>query len=97
MKIFRELHLKLSKHFFSHCDEYNVLGFDCEWVSRWGGRQPVAILQLSTHRGLCVLVQLSQLRHIPAELKVSLTIHESVNNIKTISCFRRQYWKIPAS
>ncbi|XP_055312174.1 exonuclease 3'-5' domain-containing protein 2-like isoform X2 [Sitodiplosis mosellana] len=62
-----------------HCEEYNVLGFDCEWVSRWGSRQPVALLQLSTHRGMCVLIQLSQLRHIPSELKSLL---EDVSIVK---------------
>ncbi|XP_055312171.1 exonuclease 3'-5' domain-containing protein 2-like [Sitodiplosis mosellana] len=54
----------------THCDEYNVLGFDCEWVSHQGiGRSPVALLQLSTHRGLCVLIRLWKLRYTPPELE----------------------------
>ncbi|XP_031632967.1 exonuclease 3'-5' domain-containing protein 2-like [Contarinia nasturtii] len=56
----------------SHCDLYNVLGFDCEWVnkSQWeGGRQKVALLQFATHRGLCVVIRLCKLRYIPSELK----------------------------
>lgn len=65
---------------FRHCNEYNVLGFDCEWVSRWGGRQPVAILQLCTHRGLCVIVQLSKLRYIPSELKVSYGLNSALKS-----------------
>lgn len=54
-----------------HCEEYSVLGFDCEWVTEPGyGRGEVALLQLASHRGLCVLVRLSKLKHIPTELAV---------------------------
>lgn len=52
-----------------HCDEYNVLGFDCEWVIVGGARRPVALLQLASHRGLCALIRLSHLGMIPSELK----------------------------
>ncbi|XP_037028779.1 uncharacterized protein LOC119069009 [Bradysia coprophila] len=49
-----------------HCNEYYVLGFDCEWSSK-GGK--VALLQLATHRGLCALIRLCRLRTIPDVLK----------------------------
>ncbi|KAG4068966.1 hypothetical protein HA402_005114 [Bradysia odoriphaga] len=49
-----------------HCNEYYVLGFDCEWSSK-GGK--AALLQLATHRGLCALIRLCKLRTIPDVLK----------------------------
>lgn len=56
---------------FRHCNEVAVLGFDCEWMVKPDiGRQKVALLQLASHRGLCVLIRLSTLKHIPDELKV---------------------------
>ncbi|XP_050068742.1 exonuclease 3'-5' domain-containing protein 2 [Anopheles maculipalpis] len=51
-----------------HCQEYNVLGFDCEWVSYQGKRRPVALLQLASHRGLCALIRLCMINRIPQEL-----------------------------
>ncbi|GFO20170.1 exonuclease 3'-5' domain-containing protein 2 [Plakobranchus ocellatus] len=51
-----------------------VLGLDCEWVQR----RPVALLQLSTPTGLCVLVRLFKLGSgIPETLK-SLLADKSV-------------------
>ncbi|XP_055538985.1 exonuclease 3'-5' domain-containing protein 2 isoform X2 [Wyeomyia smithii] len=52
----------------SHCQEYRVLGLDCEWVSEQGKRHPVALLQLASHRGLCALFRLCEIRRIPTEL-----------------------------
>lgn len=49
---------------FSHCDEYAAIGFDCEWVSA-GSRGRVALLQLASHRGFCVLIRLCKLSRIP--------------------------------
>uniref|UniRef100_A0AAG5CUQ4 Exonuclease 3'-5' domain-containing protein 2 n=1 Tax=Anopheles atroparvus TaxID=41427 RepID=A0AAG5CUQ4_ANOAO len=51
-----------------HCQEYNVLGFDCEWVSNQGKRRPVALLQLASHRGLCALIRLCMINKLPQEL-----------------------------
>lgn len=53
----------------SHCREYNVIGFDCEWVSINGSRRPIALMQLATHRGLCALVRLCYLKRVPVALK----------------------------
>lgn len=50
-----------------HCSEFPVLGLDCEW-NGWSGRPPVALLQLATHRGLCVLIRLCEMDTIPIEL-----------------------------
>lgn len=55
-----------------HCEEFNVLGFDCEWVIVGGARRPVALLQLASHRGLCALIRLSHLQMVPSELKVNI-------------------------
>ncbi|XP_055642855.1 exonuclease 3'-5' domain-containing protein 2 [Toxorhynchites rutilus septentrionalis] len=52
----------------SHCQEFRVLGFDCEWVSEQGNRHPVALLQLASHRGLCALFKLCEMKQIPPEL-----------------------------
>ncbi|XP_055602303.1 exonuclease 3'-5' domain-containing protein 2 [Uranotaenia lowii] len=52
----------------NHCQEFRVLGFDCEWVNEQGNRHPVALLQLATHRGMCALIRLCDLRRIPPEL-----------------------------
>lgn len=57
------------RNFFRHLDEYNVLGFDCEWISKYR-RYPVALLQLSSNRGLCALIRLCKLKMIPEELQV---------------------------
>ncbi|XP_055322331.1 exonuclease 3'-5' domain-containing protein 2-like [Sitodiplosis mosellana] len=54
----------------SHVTEYNVLGFDCESKSP-GGRE-TALLQLATHRGLCVLIRLCKMKTIPIELQTIL-------------------------
>ncbi|EAT35135.1 AAEL012690-PA [Aedes aegypti] len=51
-----------------HCREFRVLGFDCEWVNEQGKRHPVALLQLATHRGLCALIRLCEMKRIPPEL-----------------------------
>ncbi len=44
---------------------------DCEWVEAGGQRQPVALLQLASHTGVCVLVQLAAFTTpLPASLQV---------------------------
>ncbi|KAF2354806.1 3'-5' exonuclease domain [Trinorchestia longiramus] len=45
------------------------VGFDCEWVTGSGTRRPVALLQLATHSGLCVLVRLCRLTSPPQKLR----------------------------
>lgn len=63
---------------FRHCDEFSVLGFDCEWVTVGGARRPVALLQLTSHRGLCALIRLSHLQMIPSELKVGILLNRMI-------------------
>jgi len=53
-----------------------VLGLDCEWVSDDGRAKPVALLQIATFSGLCVLVRLPVLGTIPNSLKEILASHE---------------------
>lgn len=76
-----------SFYYFRHCDEFPVLGFDCEWLTVGGTRRPVALLQLTTHRGLCALIRLSHLRMIPSELKVSYC-SVLVQHIRSLEKFR---------
>uniref|UniRef100_A0A1B0CQN3 Exonuclease 3'-5' domain-containing protein 2 n=1 Tax=Lutzomyia longipalpis TaxID=7200 RepID=A0A1B0CQN3_LUTLO len=53
----------------NHCQKYQVLGFDCEWVTINGIRHPIALLQLASHTGLCALFRLSHIKGIPLDLK----------------------------
>ncbi|XP_043234842.1 exonuclease 3'-5' domain-containing protein 2-like isoform X1 [Amphibalanus amphitrite] len=54
----------------ARCSETPVLGLDCEWVTEPGGRRrPVALLQLATLDGLCVLVRLCRLPDLPEDLR----------------------------
>ncbi|XP_063696742.1 exonuclease 3'-5' domain-containing protein 2-like [Culicoides brevitarsis] len=51
------------------CKKYPVLGFDTEWVTLNGVRQPIALLQLATADGFCALLRLCCLKEIPVELR----------------------------
>ncbi|KPJ17820.1 Exonuclease 3'-5' domain-containing protein 2 [Papilio machaon] len=48
---------------------HKAVGFDCEWVTNQGRRQPVALVQLSSYDGYCGLFRLSHLKTIPNSLK----------------------------
>ncbi|XP_029732174.1 exonuclease 3'-5' domain-containing protein 2-like [Aedes albopictus] len=65
---------KLLHELKQHCEDYPVLGFDCEWWSTCmtdpkGHRRKVALLQLASAAGLCLLIQLTLLSDIPQELR----------------------------
>ncbi|KAJ8733713.1 hypothetical protein PYW07_014264 [Mythimna separata] len=51
------------------CQNHRALGFDCEWVTENGQRQPVALVQLSSFDGYCGLFRLSNIKVMPASLK----------------------------
>lgn len=53
----------------SHCESFKVIGFDCEWITVGGTRRPVALLQLSSHKGLCALFRLCCIKQIPKDLR----------------------------
>ncbi|EDW38009.1 GL12271 [Drosophila persimilis] len=53
----------------THCQSFKVVGFDCEWITVGGSRRPVALLQLSSHKGLCALFRLCTMRQIPKDLR----------------------------
>ncbi|XP_047489121.1 exonuclease 3'-5' domain-containing protein 2-like [Penaeus chinensis] len=62
-----------------------AIGFDCEWVQVRGKRRPVALLQLASCSGTCVLVRLLQMKtSIPQTLKtpssVKLVTLDDVNS-----------------
>ncbi|EDV91209.1 exonuclease 3'-5' domain-containing protein 2 [Drosophila grimshawi] len=52
-----------------HSRHFKVLGFDCEWITVGGSRRPVALLQLSSHQGLCALFRLCCMKQIPKDLR----------------------------
>lgn len=54
---------------YREAQQEGVVGFDCEWVQVRGRRRPVALLQLASCSGLCVLVRLS---HMKSSLPLSL-------------------------
>ncbi|XP_028158918.1 exonuclease 3'-5' domain-containing protein 2 [Ostrinia furnacalis] len=51
------------------CQSHHAIGFDCEWVTEHGKRNPVALLQLSSFDGYCGLIRLNQLKYVPDSLK----------------------------
>ncbi|XP_034485760.1 exonuclease 3'-5' domain-containing protein 2 [Drosophila innubila] len=61
-----------------HCQSFKVLGFDCEWITVGGSRRPVALLQLSSHRGLCALFRLCCMKQIPKDLRELLEDDEVI-------------------
>ncbi|XP_067012367.2 exonuclease 3'-5' domain-containing protein 2 [Anabrus simplex] len=54
------------------CEDFGVLGFDCEWVTVGGSRHRVALLQLAAKDGLCALIRICKLNHIPMDLQALL-------------------------
>lgn len=56
--------------FFRRIGLHKAVGFDCEWVTNQGRRQPVALVQLSSYDGYCGLFRLSHLKTLPSSLKV---------------------------
>lgn len=57
----------VSNLFCRDCRDFNVLGFDCEWISE---SRPVALLQLATARGNIYLIRLCKIGSIPRKLEV---------------------------
>lgn len=53
--------------FFRDCEDFNVLGFDCEWIPNDG---PVALLQLATARGNMYLIRTCKMKQMPEDLRV---------------------------
>ncbi|EFX73459.1 hypothetical protein DAPPUDRAFT_325251 [Daphnia pulex] len=64
-----EVYSVLSKH----CSEVPILGFDCEWSNVDGNTQPIALIQLASHQGVCALVRVCCLSTLPESLKNILT------------------------
>ncbi|KAG0727407.1 Exonuclease 3'-5' domain-containing protein 2 [Chionoecetes opilio] len=51
-------------HLYREAVRDGAVGLDCEWVQIKGSRRPVALLQMATSSGLCVLVRLSHLKGV---------------------------------
>lgn len=69
---------KIASDVWSHVRMFPFIGLDCEWVSMGGTPGPVSLLQIATHRGLCVLVRLCQLETVPQSLRQLLVDHDVV-------------------
>lgn len=64
---------KIEPLLLSEAKREGAVGFDCEWVHVRGSRRPVALLQLASCSGLCVLIRLSHMKSdIPDSLKAFL-------------------------
>ncbi|XP_042229715.1 exonuclease 3'-5' domain-containing protein 2-like isoform X1 [Homarus americanus] len=58
---------------YREAQQDGAVGFDCEWVQVRGRRRPVALLQLASCSGLCVLVRLSHMKpNFPHTLRTLL-------------------------
>jgi len=69
---------KIAPDVLSHVKLFPFIGLDCEWVSMGGTPAPVSLLQIATHRGLCVLVRLSQLESFPQSLRQLLVDYDVI-------------------
>lgn len=64
--------------FGRHCEEYGILGIDWTFKEK---RRPekgeiccdsVALIHLTTHRGVCAIINLCHLQVVPEQIKVIL-------------------------
>ncbi|KAG6456921.1 hypothetical protein O3G_MSEX010014 [Manduca sexta] len=60
---------RVVKELRRRCRVHRALGFDCEWVTEHGTRNPVALVQLSSIDGLCGLFRLNCMTSFPTSLK----------------------------
>lgn len=64
--------VKILKKFKEDTNEYPVVGMDCQWLvqtSPYEPRNPVALLQLATHKGKTLIIPLKKLSSLPQELR----------------------------
>ncbi|XP_062551887.1 exonuclease 3'-5' domain-containing protein 2-like [Armigeres subalbatus] len=52
-----------------HCTSAPFIGLDCEWVTIGGVRQSVALLQMASSSGMCLLIRMFLMDAFPNELK----------------------------
>lgn len=54
--------------------EFPVVGFDCQWTQTFDGtrRNKIALIQIASHKGNVLLIQMSKLYTYPEELKAFL-------------------------
>ncbi|XP_058061319.1 exonuclease 3'-5' domain-containing protein 2-like [Anopheles bellator] len=68
---------RIVNRLYQDCQDCNVLGFDCEWETYQGHRQPVSVLQLASPHGFCAVIRLSKINNLPWELQ-SLLMDRSI-------------------
>ena len=60
--------VKIPTSFFKSVETSKIVGLDCEWVSR-DKKEAVALIQISSHSGECVLVRLCKVQRILPEIQ----------------------------
>lgn len=100
MKSFVNFLFAFLLQYFRHLEQYGkVLAIDCEWNTDHR-RRPVALLQLASYTGFCILIRLNKLKIIFPELKVHKIYNGQTEIVITNSkenIFCRKYWKTVAS
>ena len=71
----REILRKIQKDI----QEYPVVGLDCQWTQTFDNiRSPIALIQLASHKGNVVLIQLKKFSTIPHELRDILRSYDII-------------------
>mgnify|MGYP003473924865 CR=1 FL=1 len=82
---------------FRDAEEFPVIGLDCQWTQIYdrNRRQPVALLQVSSHKGKVALVRLSRNQQLPHALGLLLNnpriIKSGIETIKDAQYLRNDY------
>ncbi|CAM1317977.1 EXD2 (predicted), partial [Pycnogonum litorale] len=72
--------------FLNSCKKFRCLGLDCEWVTKGRSVQKVALLQLATYSGICVLLRLCHLKERLPENLLSLLNDRSILKVGVACC-----------
>lgn len=64
----------MSIYVYRDSKEFPVVGFDCQWTQTFEGtrRNKIALIQIASHKGNILLIQMSRLYTYPEELKAFL-------------------------
>ena len=68
---------KIPPSFFLSVEKSKIIGLDCEWVSR-DTKEPVALLQISSDSGECLLIRLCKVKKILPKIQEVLENEEII-------------------
>jgi ribonuclease D len=68
---------KIPPSFFMSVEKSKIVGLDCEWVAE-DTKEPVALLQISSHSGECVLIRLCKVKNILPKIQKILENEEII-------------------